>query len=121
MKIRLAFRRLFAMFYDALLVFGLLMLATALLLPFTGGQRIPAGTLAHQVYLLVVMYLYFDYCWRHGGQTLGMKVWKLRCEGALTHQQTFLRFLGAGLGFATLGLGFVLDWPGKWSSTKLIA
>lgn len=116
---RLFFRRLGAMFYDTFLVFALLMLATALLLPFNGGNCIPPGTLVYQVYLLVVAYLYFDYCWRHGGQTLGMKAWKIRCIGALTHRQTCLRFLAGWLSLATLGLGFVLGWPDKWSGTTL--
>lgn len=113
-------RRLGAALYDTLLVFALLMLATALLLPFNGGQRIPPGTLSHQVYLVVVAYLYFDYFWRHGGQTLGMKAWRFRCEGAHTYRQTSLRFIGALMSFLTLGLGFYLDWPGKWSGTRLV-
>jgi hypothetical protein len=114
------FRRLGAILYDGLLVFALLMLATALLLPFTGGQRIPPGTLSHQIYLLVVAYLYFDYCWRHGGQTLGMKAWKFRCQGATSHRHTLLRFVGGMLSLLTLGLGFILGWPEKWSKTSLI-
>jgi uncharacterized RDD family membrane protein YckC len=114
------FKRIAAMIYDALLLFGLLMLSTALLLPFNGWQSIPAGTFVHQIYLLVVTYLYFDYCWRHGGQTLGMKAWKFRCLGATDHRHTFLRFLGGLLSFLTLGLGFLLDWPGKWSGTKIV-
>jgi uncharacterized RDD family membrane protein YckC len=114
------FRRLAAILYDSLLVFALLMLATALLLPFTGGQRIPPGTLSHQLYLLVVAYLYFDYCWRHGGQTLGMKAWKFRCVDAVSHRQTALRFLGGLLSLLTLGLGFVLNWPDKISGTSLV-
>jgi len=113
------FRRFGAIIYDSFLVFALLMLATALLLPFNEGQPVPPGTLMYQVYLIVVAYLYFDYSWRHGGQTLGMKAWKIRCAGAHTHRQTFLRFLGGALSFVTLGLGFWLGWPEKWSGTTL--
>lgn len=113
------FKRLAAIFYDSFLVFALWMMATALLLPFTGGHRIPPGTLVYQVYLLVIAYLYFDYFWRHGGQTLGMKAWRIRCQGAVTHGQTALRFLGGLLSLITLGLGFVLNWPDKFSGTRL--
>lgn len=116
---RVLLRRLAAMFYDTFLILALLMLATALLLPFNKGQPVPPGTLVYQIYLVIVAYLYFDYCWRHGGQTLGMKAWKIRCVGARTHRQTFLRFLGGILSFATLGLGFWLGWPEKWSETSL--
>jgi uncharacterized RDD family membrane protein YckC len=72
-------RRLGAILYDSFLLVALLMLATALLLLLNGGQPIPPHTFLYQAYLLVVAYLYFDYCWRHGGQTLGMKAWKIRC------------------------------------------
>jgi uncharacterized RDD family membrane protein YckC len=112
-------RRLGAIFYDSFLLVALLMLATALLLLLNGAKPIPPHTFLYQVYLLVVAYLYFDYCWRHGGQTLGMKAWKIRCVGAISHRQTLLRFLGAILSFVTLGLGFALRWPEKISGTML--
>jgi glycerophosphoryl diester phosphodiesterase len=95
MKIKVL-RWILALFYDLMALVALLMLATALLLPFNGGQRIPPGTLIYQLYLLVVAYLYFDYCWRHGGQTLGMKAWKVHWAVARNHWQTLKRFL-AGL------------------------
>jgi glycerophosphoryl diester phosphodiesterase len=106
------FRWALALFYDLMAVVALLMLATALLLPFNHGQGIPAGTLIYQLYLLVVAYLYFDFCWRHGGQTLGMKAWKLRCAVAASHRQTLLRFSAGLLGLAALGLVIALVMPG---------
>ncbi len=108
MKIKVL-RWIFALFYDLMALVALLMLATALLLPFNGGQRIPPGTLIYQLYLLVVAYLYFDYCWRHGGQTLGMKAWKLHWRAAQSHWQTLSRFLvGLLVTGALAGLLFAL-------------
>lgn len=116
-------RVLAAMLYDALIMFGLLMGATALLLPFNHGQTIPQGTIIYQIYLLVVLYLYFDICWRKSGQTIGMQAWKIRLisdRGPMTHQQTLVRFVGAFVCAATLGLGYVLGWHDRWSGTRVV-
>lgn len=116
-------RLLAAMLYDALIMFGLLMGATALLLPFNHGQSIPQGTVIYQLYLLVVLYLYFDVCWRKSGQTVGMKAWKIRLisdEGLISHRQTLIRFLGAFISLASLGVGYVLGWHDRWSGTKIV-
>lgn len=69
-------RRLAAMLYDALLVIALLMLATALVLPFTRGEAIAADSpgwlmLAYRTVLAVVVAGYFGICWMSSGQTLG--------------------------------------------------
>lgn len=123
MKVKLL-RRLAAMFYDSLLIFALMMVATALLLPLNGGQIIPPGTISYQLYLLVVAYLYLDFCWRKGGHTVGMKSWRFKVVNEdgrpLSHKQTFLRFMGGLFSIATLGLGFVLAWPDKLSGTMLV-
>lgn len=115
-------RRLAAMFYDSLIALALMMGATALLLPFTAGQPVPAGTLAYDVYLVVVVYLYFAYCWRRGGQTIGMKAWKIRLvsDRPVTWSQTFVRFFGAIISIACLGLGLYFRWHDKWSETQLV-
>jgi len=51
---------------------------------------------AFQVYLFVVLGLYFVGCWRRGGQTLAMKTWKLRLAGAdgtrITLRQALVRY-----------------------------
>jgi uncharacterized RDD family membrane protein YckC len=109
-------RRLAAMFYDSLLLLALLMVATALFLPLTGGEAIdPRGhpTLEF-VYRLVLVGLvvgFFGLFWTRRGQTLGMATWRLRVEredGRLLTWGDALRRLGwalvsllpAGLGFA---------------------
>ncbi len=122
MKLASLFRRLAAIFYDSLIALAIMMFATALLLPFTGGRAIPPGTLAYDIYLIVVVYLYFAYCWRMGGQTIGMKAWKIRLvsDHRLTWSQTFVRFFGAIASIACLGLGLYFRWHDKWSNTQLV-
>ena len=76
-------RRLAALLYDALLVIAMLFIA-ALPLPLVEE---PVRTLwwariLEQLYLLAVWFLFFGWFWTHGGQTVGMKAWRmeLQCE-----------------------------------------
>lgn len=78
-------RRLGAMFYDLLLVVALMMVVTAVLLPFTGGdaitsERFGAWEYGYQVLLLVLFIVFFGVFWTRRGQTLGMVAWRLRIE-----------------------------------------
>jgi len=78
-------RRLAALCYDALLLAAVAFAATAALLPLTGGEAItPAaqGAAAHlyRAYLALLALAYFGVSWTRGGQTLGMKAWKIRLE-----------------------------------------
>jgi len=79
------FRRLAAMFYDLLLVIAVLAILTFALLPLSGGEAILTssqgwlGRLYHALQLLLA-FGYFSLCWTRGGQTLGMKAWRIRLE-----------------------------------------
>lgn len=66
-------RRFLAVFYDTILLFAVLFFATAMLLPFSGGEAIHSGNPFYSFYLLVCGYLYFAWQWAHSGQTLGMR------------------------------------------------
>ena len=104
-------RRLAAIAYDACLLFALLFVATALLLPFTGGQAIGPGNGIYLLYLLGVSYLYFGWFWTHGGQTLGMRAWHMRVRtisgGALSWRRAGTRFIAALLSWGACGAGFL--------------
>ena len=87
------------MVYESLLVFGLAFFAS---LPFLGATGISAGGWmrhTYQGYLFLVLGLYFIGSWRHRGQTLAMKTWKLRVVGAqgarITLRQAALRYICA--------------------------
>lgn len=119
------------MIYDALLVVALWMVAAAVVV-ISAGTEIQPGNPVFQLYLLTVWYLYFAICWRVGGQTLGMKAWRIRLItiddqrpgwGRIT-----VRFLGAGVSLACLGLGFIWSlfdgegrsWHDMASKTRLV-
>ena len=104
-------RRLAAIAYDAFLLFALFFVATALVLPFTGGEAIAPGNETYLLYLLGVSYLYFSWCWTHGGQTLGMRAWHIRIRGVrggpVPWRLATARFLAALLSWGACGAGFL--------------
>jgi uncharacterized RDD family membrane protein YckC len=119
------------MFYDLLLLASVFFFSTLVIIPFNGGQPIEHGNLAYDFYLLTISYLYFTWQWTHGGQTLGMRSWKIRLRqhdaGKVTWPNASLRFLLAMLSGLALGTGFflVLIDPGRlafhdrYSNTRL--
>lgn len=125
-------RRLLAMLYDAILLLGILMAATALVLPLTGGEAInDALRWPYRVYLLMIGCGFFAVFWRFGGQTLGMRAWRLQVRaagGPLSWRQAWLRAFASLLSLAPLGLGFawsVIDpqrrtWHDRLSATRLV-
>jgi uncharacterized RDD family membrane protein YckC len=127
-------RRLAALFYDGLLLAALLVLATALATPLIGEQGLqnPWSKLAFQGYLVLVIYLYYAWHWSHGGQTLGMRAWRLRALRSDGHAMgwgdALKRFAAAGLALLPLGLGLIwclfdrdgLAWHDRLSASRLV-
>lgn len=77
-KFKLLLRRLATAFYDFLILLALWIMATGLLMPFTGGAIDPPlpWNIPFDLYILGVSFAYLGWFWTHGGQTLGMKAWK---------------------------------------------
>lgn len=125
-------RRLGAMLYDSLLVIAVLMLATVPFVVVRGGDIVePNENLVYQLCMLLVVYVFFVFFWTYGGQTLGMRAWRMRLEtkaGNVPSLQTAsLRFLVASASLLALGLGFLwqlwdkdqLTWHDRLSGTRL--
>lgn len=110
-------RRLVALAYDGLLYVALLMAGLVLAIPFVAflvadDARTPLHNyVILQAYGFVVGAGFFGWSWTRGGQTLGMRVWRLqvrRLDGApLRWPVAILRF-AAGLVPVLAGL-----WLGK--------
>lgn len=107
-------RRLGALLYDALLLLGLWFLATLALMPWRGGAAFQAHSPAYTAYLLALAFLFFGGFWTRGGQTLGMRAWRIKlCSqdgGAVGWRRAALRFAAALLSLAPFGLGFFWAW-----------
>ncbi len=105
------FRRVAAMGYDFFLLVALWFFATALLLPLNQGQAFDSKQLFYPFYLLLVSFGFYGWFWTHGGQTLGLKAWKLKIQTLdqqpLTWQQAFIRFSSALLSWLVGGFGFI--------------
>ncbi len=104
-------RRLAAILYDSLLLAGILFVATAIILPLNGGHAFNAGQYAYPGYLLIVSFFFFAWFWTHGGQTLGMRAWKIKLSTEsgqnVNWLQSLVRFVAAILSWTTFGMGFV--------------
>jgi len=102
-------RRLTALFYDLLLTIALAVVTTFALLPLSGGEAILASTqgVAGHLYhalLFLLAFGYFGLCWTRGGQTLGMKAWRIRLRTADGER---CNWAGAVVRF-TIGAAFTL-------------
>lgn len=106
-------RRLAALAYDALLLGAIWMMLTLALVLARGGA-IPAGTLPHQLLLAASAAAFFIGFWMRGGQTLGMRAWRLRVERQsgepLDLPTAALRFAAGLATAATLGAGLLWLW-----------
>ena len=112
-------RRFAALFYDLLLLTAVLMLAAlaALLGARAAGVAAPASN-GHgfQIYLALVCYGFFGWFWTHGGQTLGMRAWRLRLQTAGGHGVNWGQALiRVALPLTLLGLGLL--WLGQQPKT----
>lgn len=98
-------RRLAAIAYDTLLLMAVIFVVAALILPFTKSEA------ALRSAVLFASFFFFGWFWTHGGQTLGMRAWRVRVQGhdggPITWMQALLRFLAAILSWAILGAGFL--------------
>lgn len=110
-------RRIAIMFYDSILLVVLLFFTS---LPVVISLQI---TMEHPLYPLyifcmyLIAFLFFGWCWTHGGQTLGLKTWKVRLisdvENRVTWKESFLRYLGSILCWLSLGIGFMWCYTNK--------
>ena len=104
-------RRLAALIYDSLALFSLLFAATAPVLLLTGGEAVGPNQPAFTAYLLAVGYVYFGWCWTRGGQTLGMRAWKMRVRtrdgGPLGWRSSLARFAAALVSIGAAGAGLL--------------
>ena len=129
------FRRLAAVFYDALVLLALWMLATTLWLPVAHGEAIrPGSPLYHfyQLSLALIAFAFFVGFWGCAGCTLGMQAWRLsliRADGSrLRWRDAAWRFLAALLAWLPLGLGVLwllvdrdrLAWHDRLSATRVV-
>jgi uncharacterized RDD family membrane protein YckC len=94
-------RRIAALPYEALLLLALALVMSFPIAGLKGATLSGAPQVVFQIYLVAVIFAYFTWFWRHGGQTLPMKTWRFRLVarngGPLGWQRASWRFIFAGL------------------------
>ena len=124
-------RRWASGFYDLLIVLAICILATFLVMPFTqsrGLESLYARSyglkVLYQLGLLALGYLFFGGFWTHGGQTIGMRTWKLRvmrADGApLDWYRALLRYLSMLIPWLLLLLGSEFLMAAEHSADALV-
>lgn len=114
------FRRLAAQTYDFLLVVALWFIGTFAMLPLTGGEAITPATQGgvawlYRGWLLAIAFGYFGFCWVRGGQTLGLRAWRIRLQSA---DGSAVSWRGAALRFAGGMVAVSLAVAGAWQLAR---
>jgi uncharacterized RDD family membrane protein YckC len=106
-------RRLVALVYDLLIVLAIVMVVGLLCQLATGGRLIETGArtvipLWYQLLQGMVVAAYFVASWRRGGQTVGMRPWRIRVSrddgGTISLQQAVIRVAVAAAPLLLLAL-----------------
>jgi len=122
-------KQLAAMLYDSLLIFAVLFLASAIALIFNQGEAINSNPVFN-IYLLFVVFTFYAWFWQKSGQTLGMRVWKIRIIDDSGNNPgwgvSYLRLCFSLLSWLCLGLGYLwrlfkpFTWHDRLSHTRVI-
>ncbi len=133
-------RRFAAIIYDSLLLAVLVFFAWQPV-PLLPDDLYPVlGRAIRLAYLTTICFLFFGWFWCHGGQTLGMRAWRIKLVVAassspsgtavstITWRIAWMRFICTILSWAVIGMGFIwsllhhhkLTWHDIFSQTRLI-
>jgi uncharacterized RDD family membrane protein YckC len=125
-------RRAAAMAYDSMLLIALFVIPTSIVMTLRGGEPIPPGSILFQALLIISTGVFFVGFWTTGGQTLGMRAWRIRVVNqdgrTITFRQSLIRFITAIPSVSLFGIGIfwlLLDpqkktWPDRVAGTRVI-
>ncbi len=113
------------MVYDSLVIVALWMISLFVLTGLNHFEAVQGPAVSSLLFL--ELYAFYAYFWVRGGQTVGMMAWRIEIRtddgGPFTLTHATLRFIGALLSFACLGLGYlwVLIDPAKRSWSDMLS
>ncbi len=123
--------RLAAFLYDSLLMLAMWMAVSGLFVAANGGESVSGNPFLPSLMFLIWVWFNLHF-WRRGGQTLGMRSWRLRLLSTtgkpLTYTQCLLRLVMAIPSFVVFYLGYIwilidkdrLSWHDRYSETRVI-
>ena len=116
-------RRVCAMAYDVLVIAAILMLAggaalalvvllnTLGVIPLNEGEdhaSLLENSWLYRAYLFAIIFWFYGGFWKRGGQTIGMRAWRLKVQNTdgscISWRQSMIRFATALLGLSNLGV-----------------
>ena len=116
------FKRLLINFYDVILLFAVLYFFTIPIILFTQGNAV-LNSYLYQLYLILIVFLYYAWFWKKYNQTLGMRIWKVkiysRCSFDISYLQSFVRIIVALIGGHLLLIFYSESLQDKLSKTYL--
>jgi len=113
------FRRLFAIFYDSFLLLAILFIVSAIATFLNNEKAIEPGDALYPIFVILIFslsYLYFAWFWIHGGQSLGMKTWRIQLQNydpennsnrQIDWKIATIRIFSAIVSWSVFGLGFL--------------
>lgn len=120
-------RRLVAMIYDGLLLAAMIIISIGIIVPIYTHSGLPLETIGDTdvvtppdwfnqyvigPIIMIEVWGFYAWFWTHGGQTLGMRAWKLLSRDVhrrpMTLLQTISRFLSGVISTALLGAGWLM-------------
>ena len=132
-------KRLCAMFYDGLLALSFVLVfgffSMVIVQSIFGLDNVEAGSKTAKVFFVYIMalcFVFYAWFWTHGGQTLGMRAWKIKLVAdnglSITWTQAFFRFCYSLISWVPLGAGYLwmlvdknkLTWHDKVSRSHII-
>lgn len=124
--------RLAAFLYDALLMLAIWFVVGGVAVAINSGESLGHNNPFMPSVMFIVWVGFNLYFWRRGGQTLGMRSWRLRLLSTtgkpLTLTQCMLRLVMAVPAFVCFYIGYLwmyidkkgLTWHDKYSETRVI-
>ena len=116
------FKRLLINFYDVILLFAVLYFFTIPIILFTQGNAV-LNSYLYQIYLILIVFLYYAWFWKKYNQTLGMKIWKVKIYSRysldISYLQSFIRIIIALIGGHLLLIFYSESLQDKLSKTYL--
>jgi uncharacterized RDD family membrane protein YckC len=100
-----------AFIYDVFPILGIFLLTSLFVALVRKGDIVEPHTFWFSFLIFFELAGYYIYSWKVGGQTLGMRAWKMKIipnqvnQATLTWTQAFLRFMVGMVSFLLLGSG----------------
>lgn len=120
-RLSMLLRRLAAFLYDSLLLLALAFFITGIAIYFNNGQA--WESVAYKFSLLPFAGIFFCWFWKNGGQTLGMRAWRIKLvnndETIVTWRACLVRFITGVLLFGVTFLYALLNREGRTLHDRL--